>query len=179
VCWNAGSYWEKVKEPLQELLDRNNITSAANITLQMIGGGSRIPRVQAELAKVLEGLSLEKQLDADEAPAMGAGLMAANLSTTFRLRQFGMQDGLTYPISISLEPGEGVPDIHSVRRCLLPAPVALILSWCCIDWLVFLWILNSKCFSWISTLANKCTHLCDLRLQLPQTFKTFLRAHLK
>jgi hypoxia up-regulated 1 len=126
----AGGYWDEVRVPLQELLDRNNITSAANITLQMIGGGSRIPRVQAELAKVLDGLSLEKQLDADEAPAMGGALMAANLSTTFRLRQFGMQDGLTYPMSISLEPGEGVPEIHSVRLLLPPASVALLLSCC-------------------------------------------------
>lgn len=113
----AGPYWEEVAAPLQELLQRNNITTAANITLQMIGGGSRIPRVQADLAKVLEDLSLERQLDADEAPAMGAGLMAANLSTTFRLRQFGMQDGIIHPISISLEPGEGIPDTHSVRHC--------------------------------------------------------------
>lgn len=105
-----------MQAPLKELLERNNITSATNLTMQLIGGGSRIPRVQAELAKVLEGLSLEKQLDADEAQAMGAGLMAANMSTTFRLRQFGMQDGLTYPISISVEPVEGIPDTHSVRH---------------------------------------------------------------
>lgn len=117
----AGTYWENVKAPLRDLLDRNNITSAANITLQLIGGGSRIPRVQAELSSVLEGLSLEKQLDADEAPALGAALMAANISTTFRLRQFGMQDGLMFPVSISLEPGEGIPDIHSVRRCSFAA----------------------------------------------------------
>lgn len=104
-----------MKAPLLELLERNNITSAENVTLQMIGGGSRIPRVQADLAKVMEGLSLEKQLDADEAPAMGAGLMAANLSTTFRLRQFGMQDGLMFPVSISVEPGKGMPETHSVR----------------------------------------------------------------
>ena len=29
---------------------------------------------------------------------LGAGLFAANLSTTFRLRKFGMIDGATYPI---------------------------------------------------------------------------------
>lgn len=112
----VGSYWEDVKAPLKELLERNSITSAENITVQIIGGGSRIPRVQSSLAEVLEGLRLEKQLDADEAPAMGAGLMAANMSTTFRLRQFGMQDGLTYPLTITVEPGEGVPDIHKVRH---------------------------------------------------------------
>ena len=39
-----------------------------------------------------------RHLDADEAVVLGAGLVAANLSTTFRLRKFGMADGATYPI---------------------------------------------------------------------------------
>lgn len=29
---------------------------------------------------------------------LGAGLFAANLSTTFRLRKFGMTDGATFPL---------------------------------------------------------------------------------
>lgn len=33
-----------------------------------------------------------RHLDADEAVVLGAGLFAANLSTTFRLRKFGMTD---------------------------------------------------------------------------------------
>lgn len=33
---------------------------------------------------------------------LGAGLFAANLSTTFRLRKFGMKDGITYPITIEV-----------------------------------------------------------------------------
>jgi hypothetical protein len=33
-----------------------------------------------------------RHLDADEAVVLGAGLFAANLSTTFRLRQFGLTD---------------------------------------------------------------------------------------
>ena len=39
-----------------------------------------------------------RHLDADEAVVLGAGLFAANLSTTFRLRKFGMADGATYPL---------------------------------------------------------------------------------
>jgi hypoxia up-regulated 1 len=41
-------------------------------------------------------------LDADEAVVLGAGLFAANLSTTFRLRKFGMTDGATYPIQFQV-----------------------------------------------------------------------------
>ena len=40
----------------------------------------------------------DRHLDADEAVVLGAGLFAANLSTTFRLRKFGMTDGATFPL---------------------------------------------------------------------------------
>lgn len=44
-----------------------------------------------------------RHLDADEAVVLGAGLFAANLSTTFRLRQFGMADKVPYSVAIQLQ----------------------------------------------------------------------------
>lgn len=35
---------------------------------------------------------------------LGAALFAANLSTTFRLRKFGMMDGATYAVSLHIQP---------------------------------------------------------------------------
>lgn len=43
-----------------------------------------------------------RHLDADEAAVMGAGLVAANESTMFRLRQFGLVDGVVYPMSMKV-----------------------------------------------------------------------------
>merc|ERR1712070_623144 len=40
--------------------------------------------------------------DADEAVAMGAGLFAANMSTTFRMRKFGAADALPYGIDYQI-----------------------------------------------------------------------------
>ena len=40
-----------------------------------------------------------RHLDADEAVALGAAMVAANMSTTFRLgKKFGMSDGASYPV---------------------------------------------------------------------------------
>ena len=40
-----------------------------------------------------------RHLDADEAVALGAAMVAANMSTTFRLgKKFGIADGASYPI---------------------------------------------------------------------------------
>ncbi len=37
---------------------------------------------------------------------LGAGLFAANLSTTFRLRKFGMADKVPYTVTLKMEGGE-------------------------------------------------------------------------
>ena len=98
-------------KPLAQLIERNNLGGgAANITVQLLGGGSRVPRTRAELSALSPAIQLEKNLDASEAFAMGAGLHAANLSTTFRLRKFGALDASPFPVAVSLDPGAGVPD---------------------------------------------------------------------
>jgi hypoxia up-regulated 1 len=112
----AGDYWQALAGPLKDLVERNQLTADSNLTLQLLGGGSRVPRVRAELATVLDNLNLERQLDADEAFALGAGLYAANLSTVFRLRQFGMYDGNMFPVHIGIDSAAGVPDHLEVRR---------------------------------------------------------------
>lgn len=47
-----------------------------------------------------------RHLDADEAVVLGAGLVAANLSTIFRLRKFGMTDKSMYDVTFSLNADE-------------------------------------------------------------------------
>lgn len=53
-----------------------------------------------------------RHLDADEAVVLGAGLFAANLSTTFRLRQFGMADKVPYAVAIQLQGEAGERPAH-------------------------------------------------------------------
>ena len=93
--------------PLTKLLARNKLAPTDVEAVELIGGGSRIPRLQAALTEALQGRTLDRHLDADEAIVLGAGLFAANLSTSFRLRKFGMTDVATYGVSFisdDLEP---------------------------------------------------------------------------
>ena len=46
--------------------------------------------------------TLHRHLDADEAVVLGAAKLAANLSTTFRPKNFGMADGAMYPIQLQV-----------------------------------------------------------------------------
>ncbi len=89
-----------------------SMTSAAGSARGSVDAVS--PRAQGRPA------GARRHLDADEAVALGAGLFAANLSTTFRLRKFGMSDGATHPLAYQVSPRR-VPDDRSHsgthRRC--------------------------------------------------------------
>lgn len=95
----AGDFFERAKAPLIRLLKRNGLKPADVDAVELLGGGSRVPRLQSALSEALAGRHLERHLDADEAVVLGAGLAAANLSTSFRLKKFGMVDGAQYGVN--------------------------------------------------------------------------------
>lgn len=100
----AGDFFERAARPLQHILQRNGLSAGDVHAVELLGGGSRVPKLQAELGSVLGGRVLDKHLDADEAIVRGAAWYAANLSTTFRLnKKFGMSDGAPYPIVFQLD----------------------------------------------------------------------------
>lgn len=89
--------------PLLRLLERNKLKPSDVDAVELLGGGSRVPRVQAALSEVLGGRALDRHLDADEATVLGAGLFAANLSTSFRLKKFGLTDVAMYGVTFESE----------------------------------------------------------------------------
>ncbi|KIZ04287.1 hypothetical protein MNEG_3673 [Monoraphidium neglectum] len=94
-----GGFWARAAAPLQRLLERNNLKPSDIDAVELLGGGSRVPRLQAALSEALGGRSLDRHLDADEAVVLGGALFAANLSTSFRLRKFGMTDVAMYGVT--------------------------------------------------------------------------------
>lgn len=103
----AGDFFARAAAPLRTLLQRNPEAARNLSAVELLGGGTRVPRLQAVLSEALGGRVLDRHLDADEAVVLGAALYAANLSTTFRLRKFGMSDGITYPVAFKLEETPG------------------------------------------------------------------------
>ncbi|EFJ52505.1 heat shock protein Hsp70G [Volvox carteri f. nagariensis] len=99
----AADFFSRATAPLKRILERNGLQPEDIDAVELLGGGSRVPRLQAALSEVLGGRGLDRHLDADEAIALGAGLFAANLSTSFRLRKFGMVDMTMYGISLTLD----------------------------------------------------------------------------
>eukprot|EP00887_Chlorella_sp_A99_P006297 scaffold3.g6297.t1 len=132
----AGDFWERATAPLAALLARNNLSGADVAAVELLGGTSRVPRLKQALSEALGGRALDMHLDADEAVVLGAGLFAANLSTIFRLRKFGMADKAPYSVSFRLgddEAGERAAQLPGGGAA--PGAAALACGVCAAAWL--------------------------------------------
>lgn len=92
----------RVVAPIHELLQRTRRTVADIDSVVLIGGSTRVPAVQAALRAA--GVPEEKiavNVNADEAPVMGAALYAANMQPALRMKQVNVTDGNMYPVSVA------------------------------------------------------------------------------
>ena len=102
----AGDFWERATAPLKKLLEETGIKAEDVHGVELVGGCTRVPRLQKTLTDFLGGRNLDKHLDASEAIALGTGFKAANLSTSFRVRKFGASDVNPYSIQVRTYPLE-------------------------------------------------------------------------
>jgi len=70
-------------------------------SVEIIGGGVRVPSIQKKVKSVLGGMDLGMHLNGDESPAQGAAFHAANISSQFKVRKVGMND--ITPFAVNLE----------------------------------------------------------------------------
>ncbi|NWZ94869.1 HYOU1 protein, partial [Nesospiza acunhae] len=94
------------------LLDRPDprclVVGAADVSLRsdgidqviLVGGATRVPKVQEVLLKAVGKEELGKNINADEAAAMGAVYQAAALSKAFKVKPFIVRDAAVFPIQV-------------------------------------------------------------------------------
>ena len=92
--------YERVTKPLEKILAVSQIAVENIDHFVLIGGGVRIPRIQALLKNFLKRDYLDQNLNGDEAAAFGAAFRAANLSSSFRVRNVGLTDITPYAIGV-------------------------------------------------------------------------------
>ncbi|GLT65162.1 hypothetical protein SLA2020_376100 [Shorea laevis] len=86
--------WEKSLTPVKEVLKFSGLEVDDIYAVELIGGATKVPKLQVKLQEFLGRKELDKHLDADEAIVLGAALHAANLSDGIKLnRKLGMADG--------------------------------------------------------------------------------------
>ncbi|XP_062152185.1 heat shock 70 kDa protein 17 [Alnus glutinosa] len=111
--------WEKALVPLKEVLKNSGLKVDEIYAVELIGGGTRVPKLQAKLQEFIGRKELDKHLDADEAIVLGAALHAANLSDGIKLnRKLGMIDGSSYGFVFELDGPDLMKD-ESTRQLLV------------------------------------------------------------
>merc|ERR1712190_59138 len=106
IC-TKNKVYEGILEPLMEAMEA--IKDDENVKIhscEIIGGPSRIPSAQAKVLEIIQKYepSVDKMsttLNGDESVARGCALMCAMLSPNYRVKEFQVQDILTWPITIS------------------------------------------------------------------------------
>jgi heat shock protein 4 len=86
---------------IEETMKAAGLTVDAIAHVEIVGGCSRVPFIQAAVAQAFNGKELSKTLNADECVARGCALQAAILSPLFKVREFGVVDYTPHPISVS------------------------------------------------------------------------------
>ncbi|XP_023232799.1 hypoxia up-regulated protein 1-like [Centruroides sculpturatus] len=109
---------------LQKVLSANSDHIAQDEIDQVIlaGAATRTPRVQQKLLEIVKKPELGKNINTDEAAALGAAYQAAYLSKGFKVKTFVVKDANIYPIQVDfqreIDSEDGTPKTKLVKRIL-------------------------------------------------------------
>lgn len=93
---------DRLQGPLLQALETSGLSLDRIEQVILVGGNTRMPAVQARLIEIT-GRELSKNINADEACALGAVYRAADLSTGFKVKKFAIKDSIMVPIEVEFE----------------------------------------------------------------------------
>ncbi|KAB0406090.1 hypothetical protein E2I00_019211 [Balaenoptera physalus] len=110
----CADLFERVPGPVQQALQSAEMKLDEIEQVILVGGATRVPRVQEVLLKA--------NINADEAAAVGAVYQAAALSKAFKVKPFVVRDAVIYPILVEftreVEEEPGVRSLKHNKRVL-------------------------------------------------------------
>uniref|UniRef100_A0A8D0EHC7 Hypoxia up-regulated protein 1 n=1 Tax=Strix occidentalis caurina TaxID=311401 RepID=A0A8D0EHC7_STROC len=96
----CSDLFQRVPGPVQQALSSAEMSLDGVDQVILVGGATRVPRVQEVLLKAVGKEELGKNINADEAAAMGAVYQAAALSKAFKVKPFVVRDAAVFPIQV-------------------------------------------------------------------------------
>ncbi|XP_060106874.1 hypoxia up-regulated protein 1 [Heteronotia binoei] len=96
----CSDLFQRVAGPVHQALDSAAMSLNEIDQVILVGGATRVPKVQEMLLKAVGKEELGKNINADEAAAMGAVYQAAALSKAFKVKPFLIRDAAVFPIQV-------------------------------------------------------------------------------
>lgn len=99
--------FERCIRPAEKCLEEADMDADDIDEVVLVGGSTRIPKIQHLLRELFQGKSLNKSVNPDEAVACGAAVQAALLTNTYhpKLQRLSVQDVTPLPLGVRVFPG--------------------------------------------------------------------------
>uniref|UniRef100_A0A7N6B9P2 Hypoxia up-regulated protein 1 n=1 Tax=Anabas testudineus TaxID=64144 RepID=A0A7N6B9P2_ANATE len=117
----CADLFERVPRPVQDALTTAEMNLDDIEQVILVGGSTRVPKVQEVLLKAVGKEELGKNINADEAAAMGAVYQAAALSKAFKVKPFLVRDAAVFPIQVEFTretEEDGIKTVKHNKRIL-------------------------------------------------------------
>jgi heat shock protein 4 len=115
----STSLLDRVLAPVKKALTDAELSASDIFAVEIVGGGSRIPAVQAKL-KEFFGKELSVSLNGDDAVGLGTTLFAAKISPAHRMREFILRDANPYSVIVRVAGGSEADASNDITKELFP-----------------------------------------------------------